>query len=772
MATGAIIARIISQYSDKGTKAAQKDIAKLGKSFDQFAKKAAIAFAAVGVVAIKVGKDAVQAAIDDQKSQVLLANSLRNTVNATEATIASTENYITLLQKQVRVADDELRPAYGRLVAATGSIVGVQQLLSTALNVSAQSGADLASSSDAIIKATKGQYKSLGLLVPGLSAATIKTKDFNKVLKETDKVTMGAAARRAGTLEYQLIGLKIAYGEILETLGYALLPVISDFADVITNKVLPVLEAWINANKDKLAKGLDTLLTQVPNLVIALFGFFDYIQRNLKTLEVLGAILFNIFVTTKVYAGITVLTGAISALSIAFGIQTASATAAATATALATAGASVAMATVALATIKALTSQTAAVQATTTATDNLAAANARVRDSYDISVKPIKTAYDFTKLNVKLTAKQLKAKQDEIKAEKALALLKAMGIVPTTDAALVAIQLEAVRLNLVKQGTLAEMNRLDEMLASYKAQLNTNEAMQRYADLLGVIADNQVSPNEVAVLAAKWGLSKDAVVAYISTVLLIGDAVISDAEIVKFAKQWGITKDQAGLYLDVSKAIADSKLSDAEVVALATKWNLTNEQVLKYAEQIAKGVAPNALWAADGNAATKSWQDALKALNDYLNALGKKTEVVTPKLNAIPAGAINPQEIFTDEAIGKDFKIPLTLSQQKYQTKITAERMQGQADAYFAANPNIDPKTGVPRLAAGGIVTSATMAMIGEAGPEAVIPLSKMGGMGTTVNITVNGSVTSASDLTETVRNGILRGQVSGRGITTRVLDL
>ena len=38
MATGAIIARIITQYSAKGSKQAQKDIAKLGKDFDKFAK--------------------------------------------------------------------------------------------------------------------------------------------------------------------------------------------------------------------------------------------------------------------------------------------------------------------------------------------------------------------------------------------------------------------------------------------------------------------------------------------------------------------------------------------------------------------------------------------------------------------------------------------------------------------------------------------------------------------------------------------------------------
>jgi SLT domain-containing protein len=44
-------------------------------------------------------------------------------------------------------------------------------------------------------------------------------------------------------------------------------------------------------------------------------------------------------------------------------------------------------------------------------------------------------------------------------------------------------------------------------------------------------------------------------------------------------------------------------------------------------------------------------------------------------------------------------------------------------------------------LAEGGIVTSATLAMIGEKGPEAVIPLDRMGqiGGGNNVTIHVNG---------------------------------
>ena len=46
---------------------------------------------------------------------------------------------------------------------------------------------------------------------------------------------------------------------------------------------------------------------------------------------------------------------------------------------------------------------------------------------------------------------------------------------------------------------------------------------------------------------------------------------------------------------------------------------------------------------------------------------------------------------------------------------------------------------GIPGLAAGGIVTQPTLAVVGEAGPEAVIPLSKMNQMGNvTININAN----------------------------------
>lgn len=68
--------------------------------------------------------------------------------------------------------------------------------------------------------------------------------------------------------------------------------------------------------------------------------------------------------------------------------------------------------------------------------------------------------------------------------------------------------------------------------------------------------------------------------------------------------------------------------------------------------------------------------------------------------------------------------------------------------------------------AAGGIAMKASLGVIGEAGPEAIIPLSKMSQFGsgdTYVTINVSGNVSSERDLVEAVRVGLLKAQRSNR---------
>jgi SLT domain-containing protein len=68
--------------------------------------------------------------------------------------------------------------------------------------------------------------------------------------------------------------------------------------------------------------------------------------------------------------------------------------------------------------------------------------------------------------------------------------------------------------------------------------------------------------------------------------------------------------------------------------------------------------------------------------------------------------------------------------------QVSFGRLGGDDGGNGGANPaGLDYKA----MATGGVVTSPTFALIGEAGPEAVIPLDKMGGMGGGVTINVNG---------------------------------
>ena len=351
MAVGAVVARILTQYSDKGSKSAQKDIKKLGANIDKFAKRSAKAFGVAALAsaafAAKIGKDAVEAAIADQKSQALLANSLRNTVGATDAAIAGVERHITALQKQFSVADDELRPAFGRLTAAFNSTTAAQEAMQIALNVSAFASVDLATASDAIIKASQGQYKAITKLVPGIGAATLATKDFGKITDKVSKLTGGAAATRAGTLEGKMNGLKIAFGEVMETLGYALLPVMEKFVTLVTTQLLPKIEAFVALNKDKLAAGFAFAAEMALKLLTTAMAFSDWCANNMGIVKGMAALIAGMFVVGRIAAFVTAIQGLIGVMAL---LRTTS-IGAAIATAFATSGVSIALGAAALATV-------------------------------------------------------------------------------------------------------------------------------------------------------------------------------------------------------------------------------------------------------------------------------------------------------------------------------------------------------------------------------------------------------------------------------------
>ncbi len=846
-----IVERIVTVYNDKGSKQAVKDLKSLEKKFVDSGKKIGQAFAvatvAVSAFAVKVGVDAVKGAIEDQKQQAALATALRNTTGATDGAIAATTAYLDKLELLVGVDNNQLIPSLQILTTATRDVAQAQSLQALALDISAGASKDLGAVSVALARALGGNIGALTRLGVPLDANAVKAKDLNAILTTLSATFEGQAEKRAETLEFGLIKLQLAFNQIADQVGYALLPIIKEFANYIITNVLPVIQSWVDLNKDKLASGLKTVTENTIALSKAVFGFVEFISRNLTTIKIFASVVAGIFVASKVYAFATAIGLLIPTLT-AF---TAAAGSAGIAGALLTGGFSAGAAAAALGAF-AVTAGTIGVLFAASA-KNAKQATKAYKGVEDISSKLGATTQGLNKViaaNTKVTfdsaggVKELTAAEKKL-AEARAAIKKAgldkFGIKNVSDTD--PIQLEAARLNLVKQNNLEELKKVEALMKSAEAQMKVNANAQKYADILVALADNKISPDEIGILAAKWGMTVPAVTNYLATLLIVKDQKIDDSEVALLAAAWGISKEAAQKYLDFYAALNDGKLSDEEIKKLQDKWNLTYKEVQQYADfvgklddftlsdeeikklqdrwglttaevvaytkQIGLPVSYSGTLITPADAAAAGWNNANAALTAYITQLDTAiTKSAAANAAAVAAfaatqtaiagaeaatSAANASIAASNAAAAAAGAAALAAAQEAEAILEAAEAAAALADALSgltqaekdalaaeaAANgaavtggsdgPKFNPPGGdMIALAKGGIVTSPTMALIGEAGPEAVIPLSRGGGFGggITINISNAGSVIAEADLVSSIRNALLQAQNQGQVIT------
>ena len=230
-----------------GLKGLQKSVS---NSIPGFALLAAGATAALGgITAGLVG--AVKAAMEDQKSQAELQRQLEKTFGANEALTQSAERYISVTQLRTGTSDTELRASLGTLVRATGDLTKSQDLLNLAQDISIATGRDLASVSIALSRASQGQFTALSRLGIPLDDATKKSKDFDKVLGLLNDQFGGAAEAAANTFGGQLKILGGQFGEIVESIGAALLPYLERFSKFLVDNVAPAVQRIVTVMGEK-----------------------------------------------------------------------------------------------------------------------------------------------------------------------------------------------------------------------------------------------------------------------------------------------------------------------------------------------------------------------------------------------------------------------------------------------------------------------------------------------------------------------------------------
>jgi hypothetical protein len=234
---------------DKADKGTQTFKSKLGNASKAMAKSFALVGAAAGAMAIKIGIDAVNAAVEDELSQKKLATALRNTTKATDKQIASSEEYIKKQQLTYGIADTKLRPALANLARATGSITEAQKLNNIAIDISAATGRDLEGVSLALGKAYGGNFTALKKLGIPLDENIVKTKNFDGLTRQLTDTFGGSAKANTETFSGQLQILKQYFGEIQEDIGAKLIPKFK----LLLESVVDVAKGFSGEDKDGLS---------------------------------------------------------------------------------------------------------------------------------------------------------------------------------------------------------------------------------------------------------------------------------------------------------------------------------------------------------------------------------------------------------------------------------------------------------------------------------------------------------------------------------------
>ena len=261
MASGpTITAKFLADTSEM-TGQIDKATSTAGGKMSSFAKTAAtvVGGAFVADKVLDFGKASVEAAAADAEAQAQLAAALKNTTGATDKQVAGAEDYISNLSKSAAIADDDLRPALSTLARGFKDTGKAQDALSLATDVAAGTGKDLTTVTAALSKGALGSTGALGKLGVATKDANGHALSMDQIMANLAKTFKGQAATAAESTAGQMRSAKIAMGEMQETIGGALLPIIGKLATFLNKTLFPALTTvfgWLMDHKTVIVAAL------------------------------------------------------------------------------------------------------------------------------------------------------------------------------------------------------------------------------------------------------------------------------------------------------------------------------------------------------------------------------------------------------------------------------------------------------------------------------------------------------------------------------------
>ncbi len=203
---------------------------------------------------------AASGARDDEAATLRLEQSIRNLGGSFDTNLARVNDAITAGQK-LAFTDDEIRDSYQFLATATDSSNEALRRQRIALDFARGANIPLAQASKLLGKVTQEniqQFKRLGIEIR--EGATEQ-----EALAAIQKKFAGQAEIYANSSKGQAEAANMAFGEMQETLGYSILPLLTRLGRIVIDN-LPALQSMVEWIGGKLSAGVGLALDQLEPL--------------------------------------------------------------------------------------------------------------------------------------------------------------------------------------------------------------------------------------------------------------------------------------------------------------------------------------------------------------------------------------------------------------------------------------------------------------------------------------------------------------------------
>jgi hypothetical protein len=278
MALPNLIVSAVAEWNGKALTKGSTQISKFNQTVKGLGRTLGITFSAAALLGYS--KKAVAAYGEQIAEAKRLDTALRN-LGFNFAT-AEAEGYIDTVEKVTGVNRDQLQPSFIQLAQTTRSTTMAQSMLNTALDISAGTGLDLASTTKILSQAYVGNYKGLKQLNLGYTNAELATKSYLEIEKLIAEQYAGQSKNAADSYEGSLNRLKIAAEQASEQIGQALVSSLSTSSggmDKLIDKVDGAADSisGLITNVAVLSKDLRDLFSNLPGA-----GVLDNIGRAVK----------------------------------------------------------------------------------------------------------------------------------------------------------------------------------------------------------------------------------------------------------------------------------------------------------------------------------------------------------------------------------------------------------------------------------------------------------------------------------------------------------